>query len=246
MNKIFNVSFLMVCFVTFSYSQSENKNPNISELRKNNYQVELNFKTVQNIYSNTAAATLMFKKKYNPGELIDITSIKFLRTYLTLNSNINLGNDTFPNKHFMLNYKEMINLTFGLGIEKQFQNRKFVHYLGCDIFTNYYDGSKIINYYYTNSFMGYNMNYEYEKTINSGLIPFIGLKYYVTDQLSFGIETGLSLSYYSSKINNVYYSLDFVNGKEVYNKTELTPFIENGIKFNYLGLRFITIGYSFK
>ena len=125
MNKIFNVSFLMVCFVTFSYSQSENKNPNISELRKNNYQVELNFKTVQNIYNNTAAATLMFKKKYNPGELIDITSIKFLRTYLTLNSNINLGNDTFPNKHFMLNYKEMINEL--LSFINTFKKAKFIH-----------------------------------------------------------------------------------------------------------------------
>lgn len=251
MNKYFSAVILVVFFGINLFSQNMENEPNISEIRKNNYQVELGFKSISNIYHSTASATIMFKKKHNAGELIDVKAINFLRAYLTLSSNIAFNKDSLRQIGFdrLGSYpyiKPRVDLTLGLGIEKQFQNRRFVHYYGCDVFIDYYDGGEIISYYYSRPVVNYSVLYQHEKTIDAGFIPFFGLKYYVTDQLSFGLETGFSLSYYYSKYSDVDYSFEIVNGKEVFNQTNFTPYTEQGIKFNFLGIRFITVGYTFK
>lgn len=245
MNKIFSCIILIAFFQGVLFSQNAGNTPKIDEIRKNNYQVELGFRSIQNIYNNTAAATIMFKKKYNAGKLIDVKSIKFLRTYFTLNSNIKFGSDTIRRRQFSFESQNNVDVSFGIGIEKQFQNRRFVHFFGCDIFTNYYDGGQVYGISYNNFFNNYNVLYQLERTINPGVSPFLGMKYYFTDQLSIGIETGFSLGYYNSKFKNVMHSVDIINGQEIYNQTNYTSFIENGLKANFLGIRFITIGYSF-
>ncbi len=246
MNKYFSTIILVAFFGVNLCSQNSDNKPKIAEIRKNNYQIELGFSSIQNIYSNTAAATIMFKKKYNPGELIDVSSIRFLRAYFTLNSEFRFDGDTFPKRLFAFDSRKNVNLSVGFGIEKQFQNRNFVHYFGCDFFTHYYNGGRNQGYSFFNVLTNYSVLYQYEKNINLGLIPFFGLKYYVTDQLSFGVETGLSLSYYYSKFKDVQYSFEFINGQEVYSQRNFIPFTEYGMKFNFLGLRFINIGYAFK
>jgi hypothetical protein len=233
-------------FATYLCSQTSKSISDIGEIRKNKYQIELGYKTIQNIYSNSAAATILLKKKYHSTESKDVSSVKYLRTYFTINSTFKFEKDSIPKRRFTTSLRDNIDLTFGLGIEKQFQNKKFVYYFGCDVFTNYFDGGKSQGYYTLNNLVNFRILYQYENTINAGFVPFIGIKYFVTDHLSFGIETGFSMSYFHSKFKDVQYSFDLINGKEVYSQIELSPYFESGIKLNYLGSRFITIGYCFK
>ena len=74
MNKI------LIFIIVFSAIQVKaQKDNSIAEVRKNKYQIELGFRSIQNIYTNTLSATILFKKKYQAGDLIDVSSLKFLR-----------------------------------------------------------------------------------------------------------------------------------------------------------------------
>ncbi|MBK6546267.1 MAG: hypothetical protein IPG12_13510 [Saprospiraceae bacterium] len=79
MNKYFSSIILVTFFgINLCAQNSENKS-NISEIRKNNYQIELGFRSIQNIYNNTVAATIMFKKKHQTGDLIEVNSVNFFQ-----------------------------------------------------------------------------------------------------------------------------------------------------------------------
>lgn len=250
MNKIIiTIILIFICFI-IPYSQTTEKKTNLSEIGKNKYQIELGFRSVQNIYNNTASATIMFKKKLKSEELNDNTNITFLRTYFTINTDFRLNNDTFPKRRYALETPSLTDLTFGMGIEKQFQNTRFVQYIGSDIFANYNNSGRIQGYNYSSytdfENSSFSIHYQNIKRFESGIIPFIGIKYYVTDQLNFGIETGFALSYYYSKFKDLNYKYEILNGVETKDQMSLPPYVENGIKLNFLGIRFITLGYSFK
>ena len=210
MNKSIFILATLQLLISLNLSSQEVKlKTDISEVRKNKFQVELGFRSIKNVYDNTTSATVLFKKKYNPGKLIDISSIKYLRAFFSFNNQINFKKDptrfSFDSTDLEFHPSNLIDLTVGFGIEKQFQNRRFIHYFGCDIFTRYY---KSDDDYPDNLFIGgIGLNAtettdRLVRTINSGLIPFVGLKFYVTDQFCIGLETGFSLNYFNSKFYN--------------------------------------------
>jgi hypothetical protein len=254
MMKFYHSLAFLILFGANLFGQDPKAEPSIREIRKNNYQVEFGYRSIQNITLNTAAASIIFKKKFSPGKLIDLTSIKFLRAYLTLNANIKFKTDAFPlgdeyyNYYYSNDYlansdflRRNTDVSVGFGIEKQFQKRRFVHYFGGDLSVSYYDRKRD---YYSNG-TGYHYFKTY-KTISTGLIPFLGLKYYLTDQLHFGLETGFALSYYHSNISDVSYTYLLLNNDQfVLDNIARRRSFENGIRLNFLGLRFITLGYTF-
>jgi hypothetical protein len=226
----------------------------ISEIRKNKHQIELGFRSIKSIYDNTASATILFKKKHQTGELIEVNSVKYLRAYFSINTQINFTDDpTRMNQDSTdlgFHPADIIDLTFGVGIEKQFQNRKFVHYIGTDLYGQIF---KSDDDFPTNAIIGgvtSNFTPTTDRTvrsINAGLSPFFGIKYYITNQFSVGIESGFRLTYFNTKFQEVRTINEFDQdlGQTITIFEELEPVISNGIRFNFLGVRFITIGYSF-
>lgn len=244
--RIFISLLVLVVFINQNVkAQNEERKSSLSEIRKNKYQIEIGFRTFKSVFDNTASASIIFKTKFSRGKLIDLNSVNYLRTYLTLSSQIKFKNGTFLQVTNSLNFRSNIDFTLGFGLEKQFQNKRFVHYFGCDIYGSYFKGG--YNQYYI---IILNSNsekflYTYEKRVQVGVIPFLGLKYYFTSQFHLGVETGLSVAYYDSKFENTYYEKYIVLGNATITATDFHSNHENGLKINYLGIRNLLIGYSF-
>ncbi len=246
-------SLLLLIFSASIFAQQEEKKNNISEIRKNNYQVELGFRSIKSIYENTSSATILFKKKFNPGKLIDVNAVRFMRAYFSVNTQVNFTEDPtrLPLDTTVIRFhpSNINDITFGIGLEKQFQNKSFVHYVGCDLFTQYYTSDDDVP---VNSRLG-NVALNIPETtdrfyrlISPGLLPFAGFKYYFNDQFSVGVETGIQFSYFNTKITEVRYEEEFVDGENITTFEEKDPVVSNGFKVDFLGLRFVTLGYSFK
>lgn len=226
----------------------------ISEIRKNKHQIELGFRSIMSIYDNTSSATILFKKKFQTGDLIEVNSVKYLRAYFSFNTQINFTDDpTRMNQDSTdlgFHPADIIDITFGLGIEKQFQNKKFVHYIGTDLYGQIFKsdddfpGNSSIGGVVSNST---NTTDRTVRSINTGLSPFFGIKYYITDQFSVGIESGFRLTYFNTKFQEIrtINVFDQDLGQTITVFQELEPVVSNGIRFNFLGIRFITVGYSF-
>jgi hypothetical protein len=223
----------------------------ISEIRRNKYQVELGLGSISALWSNTTGGSVLFKKRMDIGELIDITSVKYYRIYSSFNTDIRL--DTAVAKvggiyNSTYSSDDYVDFELGIGFEKQFRNKMFVHYYGADLLTriNYRNDTRTY-YNYSNNFNNEYTNIEtrLDSRTSLGVSPFIGIKYYITKQLSFGLESGMYLSYYFGK----YKETDkYYDGRE--NPTLLQEFIGNeipvkGLNFAFDVLRFFTIGYSF-
>ncbi len=226
----------------------------ISEIRKNEYQVELGFRSINSIVNNTTSATILFKKKYQTGNLVEVNSVKYLRAYFSFNTQINFTEDPTRLKedstYIAFHPADIIDLTFGLGIEKQFQNKNFVHYLGSDIFGQFFKsdddfpGNISIGGIISNSTITTDRTV---RSTNVGLNPFFGIKYYISKQFCVGIESGFRLTYFNTKFQEIRIITEYDQnlGINITVLEELEPVTSNGIKFNFLGVRFITIGYSF-
>ncbi len=245
------LTFIIVFLALQLNAQTENS---ISEVRKNKYQIELGFRNIQSIYANTFSATILFKKKFQTGDLIEVNSVRFLRSYFSINTQINFTDDpTRKNQDSTkIEYHpaDIVDLTFGIGIEKQFQNKRFVHYIGSDIYGQFFKSDD--DYPENASIGGVILNNTQTtdrtvRTMNTGINPFFGIKYYVTNQFSVGIESGFSLTYFNTRIqeNRTINQFNPNTGQQITVFEELEPVISNGIKFSFLGVRFITIGYSF-
>lgn len=132
MKTTITLVLLALCFAL----QAQKKNA-LSEVRKNNYQIEFGFNRITDTYKNTSGATVVFKKKLQMGKLIEVNSIKFLRAFLTLNTRVNVKSDTVTSagadKGFVVYPTDYINVRAGLGFEKQFQHKSLVHYYGIDL-----------------------------------------------------------------------------------------------------------------
>ncbi len=245
------LTFILVFLAIQLNAQTENS---ISEVRKNKYQIELGFRNIQSIYANTFSATILFKKKFQTGDLIEVNSVKFLRSYFSINTQINFTDDpTRKNQDSTkIEYHpaDIVDLTFGIGIEKQFQNKRFVHYIGSDIYGQFFKSDD--DYPENASIGGVILNSTQTtdrtvRTMNTGINPFFGIKYYITNQFSVGIESGFSLTYFNTRIqeNRTINQFNPNTGQQITVFEELEPVLSNGIKFSFLGVRFITIGYSF-
>jgi len=229
-------------------------NNSISEIRKNDYQIELGFQSIKSIYNNTSSATILFKKRYETGDLVDVKSVKYLRAHFAVNTQINFTDDpTRMNQDSTdvgFHPADVIDLTFGIGLERQFQNRNFVHYIGTDLYGQIFDSDDDFPSNVSIGGVVSNSTRTTDRTVrsvNAGISPFFGIKYYISDQFSVGIESGFRLTYFNTKFQEIrtFTEFDQVTGQTSTVFEELEPVVSNGLRFNFLGVRFITLGYSF-
>ena len=76
-----------------------------------------------------------------------------------------------------------------------------------------------------------------------GVLPFFGVKYYITNRLSIGIETGFAATF--TQAFNREDTLDFINGElTAFNKGETTRAAGNFRAF-FSNLRFLNLGVNF-
>lgn len=247
-------SIFTACALLLVIQLQAQKDNTLSEIRKNDYQIELGFSSIRAIYNNTSSATILFKKKYQTGNLVDVNSVKFLRAHISLNSQINFSDDPtrMDGDTTEVGYhpSNVIDITAGIGIEKQFQNRNFVHFVGMDLYGRYFRTDD--DFPYNSTFGGIITNSTHTtdrniRTLDVGVSPFFGVKYYITDQFSVGLESGFRLTYFDTKIQELQMDSEYDPQTGEYNNLfeEFEPVSSKGVRFNFLGIRYITVGYSF-
>ncbi len=237
---------LLLLSITTIQGQKSEGGIELSEIRKNKNHLELDIK---NVFTGLNNATMLYKRKYESGKLINVKQIKLLRFLARFNSQFTFTDD--PTRDVLNEQKlglfpsNLINIQLGIGIEKQFMNKGYVHYYGIDLigrytkndddFSNGTLGNVTVNYTYTTDRL---LN-----IFNIGLNPFFGIKYYITNRISIGIETGLEVSYFNATFTEIEILHDSFG--TLYSYTELEPFSANGLLVKFNNLRFLTMGYNF-
>ena len=122
-----------------------------------------------------------------------------------------------------------------------------MHYHGIDVFTQFYKADDDI---FNGSYGGVTINAvgttdRYIQTFRIGVLPFIGAKYYLTDQISLGIETGVQVSWFQTKFTEVEFEQQIINNQVTNVFVEHEPVKSNGVNIIFNGIRFVTIGYTF-
>ncbi|MFT4664750.1 MAG: hypothetical protein ACI9XB_001698, partial [Gammaproteobacteria bacterium] len=233
------IKTVLALLFLFSYTanlfcQSKIKTTELSEVRKNKSHIEIGLRSFKSIWDNTASGTILFKRTYSTGDLVEVNSIKLLRAYLTINSQINFTDDPSrtpeDSTDVQLHPSDRIDLTLGLGFEKQKRNKSFVHYYGNDFFCRYF---KSDDDYPNGSIGGLTLNNtsttdRLVRTLKAGVNPFIGIKYYFTDQISLGIETGFQMFYFNSKFTEVSFENVGINGQNDIQFVKKTPVVSDG------------------
>ena len=235
----------VVFFIFQTHANAQGVPPSdISEVRKNKYQIELGFRSIESIWKSTTSGTIIFKHRVRTGDLIDVKAVKYVRGFLSLGSQVNFDDDpsrgAIDSSQTRFHPGNATRGTIGLGLEKQFEIKNFVHYHGVDAAFTYYksDDDFVSNATWGGvQFNGTGTTDRLIRTARAGLTPFVGVKYYLGGRFSLGIETGLSVSYYNTKITELRRG---PNGLE-----ELPSTTSNGIQFDFLGIRNVLIGYAF-
>ncbi len=247
--KRLRITVFLFVFATLNlFSQDKNIGAELSEIRKNKNHLELD---VKNIFNGLGNATLLYKRTFQSGELIDVNSIRLIRFLGRINNQITLTDDPArqpgDTSNVRLHPSDLINFQLAIGFERQKMNKNFVHYYGVDGVIEFLksDGSGSVTIgRVANNFTG-SGNDRFIKSIRTGLNPFIGIKYYFTNRLSIGMETGISILYFSQSVAEARYEQKVVNGQleKVFVKDE--PSKSQGIWTGFNNLRFLTIGYTF-
>lgn len=248
MKKITFTLSLILLICTSMFSQDKIKHLELSEIRKNKNQLELD---VKNFFNGLSGATIFYKRVLQMGKMIDVSKIKLLRMSGSLNNQITFTED--PN---LLEDNAAVSRYFptdvfasqlALGLEFQKMNKKFVQYYGVDAIVNYdrrkddYWYAPIANIYNTRP---RNLSYE-SKTIRAGVNPFVGIKYYFPNGLSIGIETGFYAVYFHQATVAYGYEQVVIDDTFVTNLMEETPVKANGVQTRFNNLRYLNIGYIF-
>jgi len=242
--------FATVFSLTATFSQDNQSGTEISEIRKNKNHLDLDIK---NIFNRLEGASLIYKRSYQSGDLIDVSSIKLIRFWGSINNQITFEKDPVrdPNdpRYVSSHPSNVINFTLGTGIERQRMNKNFVHYYGIDAVFNYFDFDTEIFYSASSNGITYAYYPSSSTTINgyrTGVNPFLGFKYYFTDRLSIGVETGISLLYFSQTAREFWVQAIIANGQVTKITTiQSEPIKSSGILTSFNNLRFLTVGYTF-
>lgn len=236
---------LLTAVVLVANAQTvEPKFNDLSEVRKNNFQVDVD---VSNILNGLSGAGLVLKKKFDPGKFVSVNSIKLLRGSLRFNNIVSFQNyfkDTLVNDDHP---KTNLDIQIGLGWERQYLHKKFVHYYGLDLIATHYQNDRIYSGYGSGNqvyFVSYAFKYRQNRI---GINPFFGIKYYLNDRFSIGIETGFELSYY--RFHNEEYIRSWnvgLNGIiENYNAEKVKNTTFTGLLMSFNNVRSVTAGYTF-
>lgn len=234
--------------ITNLFAQNKKFGAELSEIRKQKNHLDLDIK---NIFRGIGNASILYKRTFQTGDLIDVKAIKLIRFSGSFNNQITFTDDPtrsdMDTTDLVFHPSNLYNINFGIGFEKQVMNKKFVHYFGIDGIFNFF---KTDDDYTNGQFGGINNNSVNStdrliQTFRTGINPFFGVKYYFTDRISIGIETGLSILYFRQKITEVEFENATVGGVQFTNFIKNAPFKSNGIQTNFNNLRFLTIGYTF-
>jgi len=230
------------------YAQKEKGGVELSKIRANKNQIDLDIK---NIFNGLSGATLLYKRSFKTGKLIEVNAIQLLRFSGRINNQITFTED--PNREpdnmdtAILFPSDILNFQVGIGFERQKMNKRFVHYYGIDgVFNMFKNDDDFSN----GSLGGITINATNSTdrlitSIRTGVNPFFGIKYYFTNQLSVGIETGIAILYFNQKITEISIGQDFVDNELVTVVNEEDPVVSEGLQTNFNNLRFLTVGYAF-
>ncbi len=241
-------TLILTLFIFSLQAQDKKIGAELSEIRKQKNHIDLDIK---NVFRGLGSATILYKRTYQSGDLIDVNSIKSIRFLARFNNQIALSDppSTFTNNETFAAFhpSNVLDLFFGFGLERQKMYKGFVHYYGID-FVGYFNKSDDD---ISNGVIGtltVNLTETTDRklqTLKGGINPFFGIKYYFTDRLSLGVETGFEISYFSQKTTELVSSQQIIGGEFVPVVEELEPFVSNGILTAFNNLRFLTIGYTF-
>ena len=246
------LSILLLLVATSGFGQFKFQSTDLSEVRKNKNQIELGLSSFSRIWNGTTSGTLLFKRSYTGGDLVEVNAIKLVRAFVTSDTQFNFTDDPSRNPGdttaIVYHPSDITDVTFGIGLEKQKKGKRLVHYYGADLFAHLYSidddfrssfgfGGVVVN--------GTNPIARLIKTNRFGINPFIGAKYYFNDQLSLGIETGFQVFYFLTQFTEVEAETRFVNNQFVEVYLEKEPVRSNGLGIFYNGVRFVTLGYAF-
>ena len=243
-----NRNFTLILFAAMAFTaagQSGEGLNDLSEIRKNKFQVDVDLRS---ILSGLGGAGLVFKAKIEPGKFVSVSSIKLLRANLRFNNSIGFQNyfkDTLVNSSYP---KNNIDMQGGIGIERQYLHKKFVHYYGIDIIGSYYQNDNISQYLGVSNQDPYVYSYIFKyHQYKVGINPFFGVKYYLTDRFSIGIETGVEISYYRLHDKEYFRNWRINQAGEVYDYTvtKIQDKSFSGLLTNFNNIRFLTAGYTF-
>lgn len=227
------------------FSQNKKFGVELAKIKEQKNHLEVD---IRNIFSSLSSATILYKRRLNKNESLEGEALKLIRFSLGLSSQfiVDRGLDSFSD---LLNSQS--DVTFfngGIGFEKQKMNKHFVHYFGIEGRVSYRTQnsnltfttlSNIIN---IPDFTG-SANQLRNYTIGGGILPFFGIKYYITNRLSVGIETGLQVLYL--KEFSIDTAMEFRNGVlSEFNKGELVGG-RGRISTFFTNLRFLTVGFNF-
>ncbi|RMG85405.1 MAG: hypothetical protein D6714_06005 [Bacteroidetes bacterium] len=232
----------------YMFSQNHKIGAELSEIRKNKNHLDLDIK---NIFSGLGNATLLYKRSYQSGDLIDVNSIRLLRLSARIDNQITFTDDPTrkPNDTAFVFFhpSDIIDFQIGLGFERQKMNKHFVHYFGVDGILNFFKSDDdFLNAYFSGVANNSTRTTDrFLKVIRTGINPFFGVKYYFTPRISIGIETGISLLYFNQTIREVELEEKLVNGRLEVSFVEGDPVKSNGIQTRFNNLRFLTVGYTF-
>lgn len=244
--SFFTIAFMFIGFYVFSQNEVDKKTKtDLSEIRKNTYQLDLD---VKNVFTSLSNATLIFKKKLQSGKFIDVNSIKLLRITAKINSQTNLNDKSAGTNFASYGPVNKTDVGIGVGFEKQIKNKNFVHYFGIDAIGSYQTSETGTYLYYYSEILEYNFISTYDiktKLTKVGVNPFFGIKYYITDKISVGIETGFEFSFFNNKTNQTQYLPRLVKEGVKIDIIEYDPRFTNGLLAKFNNLRFATVGYVF-
>lgn len=252
--KQLTLVFTLLLFATSNtFAQKQKSGTKLSEVRKNKNHLDLDIK---NIFNGLGGATILYKRNFEMGDLIEVNAIKLIRFSAQMNNQITFTDDiqrTINDTVFVPDHPtDIMDFQFGIGFERQKMNKNFVHYYGVDAIFNFaksnddfgFGDNRSVNGVINNRARrnGYERNV---RTIKTGLNPFFGIKYYFTKSISLGIETGLAMVYFSQKTTAFLGEEKMVDGVVETSIVEKETVNAKGIQTKFNNLRFVTVGYTF-
>ena len=151
-------------------------------------------------------ASIIYKKKINPGRLIDVNAIRSLRFLLKMNGQLAFYDesilDTLPDINFRP--QDKLELEIGFGWEKQSHKKSLITYYGADVLVGYF----VADDDFTNLFInGVSSDFILSTdndilNIAFRIMPFFGIKKYLTSRMSISVETGLSFGAFYQRVRS--------------------------------------------
>lgn len=201
MKQIKMLMVLLVCTVTL-FGQEKGTLEKSNHYLQHNHQLDIDIK---NIFNGLGNATILFRKKLKPN-LDHPDKIRLLRFQGQFGTRIATNDQLSSNS---------LNAAFGIGLEKQIAKGRFVHYYGVDLINRVsWTKDRLPNSNLSR------IRYNYSASV----LPFFGVKYFLTDRINIGLETAFSIGYRHQKNDDI---------------------SSNEFFASYSNLRFLTLGYTF-